>query len=630
MKRVALVAIVLFSGCDGIPTQRPDEVLVSALGPTIPACNNLPDHGDQSRLACWNGGCTCPDPTFCAGGGDGISRPEGGCVLPNVCGTADCTGRCGYIPTSCGWTDCGGKSRCAAGSFDEAYCNNQTNTCCSPAFCPGNFDGYIDDGCGGTKLCQIPIGPSCLTQCPSNICGLYPDGCGNFLNCGGCAGGQKCELNQHCCAPATCASLGASCGTFGDGCGGSIDCGGCGAGECDSRTKSCCTPIPAVTLCAGKVCGLVNDDGCGRSVSCGSCSQNTHCSSSGTACLASAPAPAMPIAGRIGLGGLLMMLGLVSVRRKWRRGGTLLIIAGVVTAASVAHAQAAMCCDVANKDGDCVVGSSCPSTSAYAVTGSNLPPSCVSTHGAQPCVPDCNPNGLDPEAQCSKGQTSNFAAGSLGATFPPMPGFLSVGVPAEGTPWQGLCLFKTPVLTLPPEYGSVTTLDQEAPVTPATCMVLSTNPGVIVEMADYQFPMDDARWNSYAICYGAPPCHEPKPAWTMLPQTQDGPYVTDPDFHDPTVQVNQYGSCCGQLQQLRPSDQNGSLWRVGTTEVPLVVAGPMIHAEEGLAPGAPPGAANDAVSLPDGCQLVHGAPRLASSLVVGLVGLCLARLRRLR
>lgn len=84
------------------------------------------------------------------------------------------------------------------------------------------------------------------------------------------------------CAPATCASAGATCGAVADGCGGTLSCGDCSAGEVCSPQHACvCAPTGS---CSGLVCGSV-PDGCGGVLACGTCATGLTCADDGSACV---------------------------------------------------------------------------------------------------------------------------------------------------------------------------------------------------------------------------------------------------------------------------------------------------------------------------------------------------------
>lgn len=125
--------------------------------------------------------------------------------------------------------------------------------------------------------------PCLPLTCAAGACGSMSDNCGGTIDCGTCGSGQTCNANA-CCAPTTCAALGATCGSISDGCGGTLDCGTCSSGVCSGN--SCCTP----TTCAaqGAQCGTISN-GCGGTLSCGSCNINQGQSCSSNLCITCVP-----------------------------------------------------------------------------------------------------------------------------------------------------------------------------------------------------------------------------------------------------------------------------------------------------------------------------------------------------
>ena len=87
---------------------------------------------------------------------------------------------------------------------------------------------------GSTYAMTVSGVPACAPSitCASSgaQCGPVHDGCAAFVDCGTCAGGAPCSVNNICgCMPQDCAALGASCGFPEDGCGTAMFCGICTA-----------------------------------------------------------------------------------------------------------------------------------------------------------------------------------------------------------------------------------------------------------------------------------------------------------------------------------------------------------------------------------------------------------------
>ena len=233
-------------------------------------------------------GASCGAPDGCGGLCDGpcpvpeVQCVDGACCLPN-CAGKDCGDSDGCGGTCIG--DCGENQACIDGA---CACIDQQ---CGGTCCPGGAV-CLDDACCVPSTC-LELGAEC---------GVAADDCGGFVDCGGCAGGENCTVNNvcgclfescsdvccddgqvchegACCAPETCADVAAECGAPDLGCGVTGACGACGAGEtcgndytcsceftacgdaCCAEGQacsqgSCCTPE-----CGGKSCG--DSDGCG-------------------------------------------------------------------------------------------------------------------------------------------------------------------------------------------------------------------------------------------------------------------------------------------------------------------------------------------------------------------------------
>ncbi|HVZ33877.1 MAG TPA: hypothetical protein VG963_15730, partial [Polyangiaceae bacterium] len=256
--------------------------------------------------------------------------------------TCDQLGKnCGQVADGCGGVvDCGS---CADGQVCSLV---QPNVCAAPSelckpvgadvACAGKHCGVEGDGCGGTIDCgSCPSGQICglsqpfqcavpanagacsVTSCSAQgaECGVIADGCGGTIDCGSCASGQICGVNEpwKCGAPAVCQPLDPQtacankCGLVSNGCGtevsgGVIDCQtlfpcpdgeGCGGGgvrnQCGSSPGGC-HPLDQASACASAVCGAASD-GCGGSYVCGTCPAGEACHAgqcSGSAC---APVP---------------------------------------------------------------------------------------------------------------------------------------------------------------------------------------------------------------------------------------------------------------------------------------------------------------------------------------------------
>lgn len=250
--------------------------------------------------------------TAMAGCSWSMGVPFGTCSASANCGShtdsASCTGA-----TGCGWT--------AAASTVQQYSFNTPFTAPSTAICgriaysafhvspgSGDFSGNVfPAGCTGNLTAQekvllymlfdlagcvttggTPVPPACTpldpkTSC-TGLCGTLPNGCGGTLDCGACAAGQVCGLNNMCstpnCTKTSCAAQGATCGSIADGCGGTLTCPQCSAGQvCGLFTPNqcgvTCTKVSMSTACSGK-CGSVSD-GCGGVYQCAACSGGQVC-----------------------------------------------------------------------------------------------------------------------------------------------------------------------------------------------------------------------------------------------------------------------------------------------------------------------------------------------------------------
>jgi hypothetical protein len=211
---------------------------------------------------------------------------------------------------------------------------------CQPVTCEalGKNCGPVADGCGATIDCgSCGAGQSCglvetnlctsfeelcepaLAEevCADKQCGTDGDGCGGTIDCGTCATGSACGLEE----PFQCATIlvgtdtscpalitdcgSATCGVIGNGCGGTIPCGTCDPGElCGLFAPNVCgaapvcQPLAADVACAGK-CGLASD-GCGETINCQvefPCPSGETCGGGGVAnqCGAVADATCAPI-----------------------------------------------------------------------------------------------------------------------------------------------------------------------------------------------------------------------------------------------------------------------------------------------------------------------------------------------
>jgi hypothetical protein len=120
-----------------------------------------------------------------------------------------------------------------------------------------------------------------LTACTGGQeCGTEDDLCGGTVECGTCASGEICDVDDMCvCAPITECTGGQECGTEADLCDGTIECGTCDSE--DSCVEDMCVCIPTTTACSeGAECGVEIDE-CGGDIPCNdTCnSDNETCSS---------------------------------------------------------------------------------------------------------------------------------------------------------------------------------------------------------------------------------------------------------------------------------------------------------------------------------------------------------------
>jgi hypothetical protein len=134
---------------------------------------------------------------------------------------------------------------------------------------------------------------ACVAQsdsitCAGVQCGSKMNNCRNWIDCGGCTGGNLCNSTGQCVPPGdctdTCASLnwecdsvcGETCGSYSGGCQTGYT---CQSGVCISSCTNECTPAGA-TQCSGnatQTCGEYDGDGCTEWSSVTACTGMTDC-----------------------------------------------------------------------------------------------------------------------------------------------------------------------------------------------------------------------------------------------------------------------------------------------------------------------------------------------------------------
>lgn len=154
-------------------------------------------------------------------------------------------------------------------------------------------DATESDACVAPTDAEVcaAAGAACGRVEVTDVCGAARE-----VQCGGCAGGQTCTLDNECCTPQTntdfCDMYAADCGLLDgrDNCGvqrTEIPCGTCnGSVECLGTRCGTCEPERDADFCAryGRDCSeftAVDNCGASRTVNCGSCTNGANCIAAG-------------------------------------------------------------------------------------------------------------------------------------------------------------------------------------------------------------------------------------------------------------------------------------------------------------------------------------------------------------
>lgn len=174
----------------------------------------------------------------------------------------------------------------AGASHDTAGTGGSSSTLPRPdaAIIPGSGGSKNADAGAGTPadasgpLGDAEVPPPCQPDpdACAGLCGPVIEPCrGTLLNCGGCATGLACDIDQHKCIEplVTCKDLGAECGKIRNTCGARLDCGDCqDDSECDPNTNRCVACSNPTCAALGFECGPAWL-GCGKRTSLADCGQ---------------------------------------------------------------------------------------------------------------------------------------------------------------------------------------------------------------------------------------------------------------------------------------------------------------------------------------------------------------------